>query len=112
MTSENFQGVSLEDQIQQVESEYDLLAKKKKELNELKQLRDDIKIEVIKELERIYNFEVFNENMSNFIEKFDDFLVSLDDYIKISSDTSKASLLEKIPILRDISNFMKDIGDG
>ena len=112
MTSEKFQGVSLDEQIQRVEDESDLLAKKKKELKELKQLRDEIEIDVIKELEKKYNFKGFNENMSNFIEKFDDFLVSLDDYIKTGSKTSKASLLEKIPILRDINNFLKDVDNG
>jgi len=80
MTSEKFQGISLDEQIQIVEDQSEFLAKKKKELNELKQLRDEIEIEVIKELEKKYDFKGFNENMSNFIEKFDDFLVSLNDY--------------------------------
>ena len=112
MTSETFQGVSLDEQIQIVEDQSELLAKKKKELNELKQLRDEIEIEVIKELEKKYDFKGFNENMSDFIEKFDNFLDSLNDYIKTGSETSKTSLLEKIPILKDINNLMRNIGDG
>lgn len=112
MTSEKFQGVSLDEQIQIVEDQSELLAKKKKELNELKQLRDEMKIEVIKELEKKYDFKGFNENMSNFIEKFDDFLVSLNDYIKTGSESSKTSVLKKIPILKDIIIFKRDMDDG
>lgn len=112
MTSEMFQGVSLDDQIRSIEDESELLDKRKKELKELKELCGSIEIEVINELEKKHNFKEFNENMSDFFGKFDDFLDSLNDYIKTGSETSKASLLEKIPILKDINSVIRDIGDG
>lgn len=112
MTSEKFQGISLDEQIETVGEQSEFLFQKMKELKELKQLRDEMKIEVIKELEKKYDFKGFNENMSDFIEKFDDFLVSLDDYIKTGSEPSKTSLLKKLPILRDIIIFKRDMDDG
>lgn len=91
----------LDQQIQEVKEQAKLLDKKTKELEEKKQLCDELKIDVIKELEKKCGLNDHKE----FEAQFDKFLTLLEDYLKTGSKESKKSLIEIIPVLRDLNKW-------
>lgn len=102
----------LDQEIQELEDQGKLIAKKRKELEDKKQLCNELEIDVIKELEKKYDFEGYRKNMSQFCDKLNDFLLSLDNHLNKNSKESKKVLLEKIPPLRELAEFIKNFEDG
>lgn len=115
MTSPIFQG-NLKEQLERAheereifEEEVRLAAEKEEKLKQFVDLCEQVKKDVIRDLDDKYHFN----HMGQFIEKFDGFLVSLDNYIQNpKSKEYKESLQEQIPVLKEITEFFKNLREG
>ncbi|NJD53543.1 MAG: hypothetical protein FIB07_11825 [Candidatus Methanoperedens sp.] len=112
--TDDMMGLDLDLQIDQLGEEAKLIAKKKKELLEKrnKQFCDLIKNEVINELEKKYDFKGYRKNMGEFCNKFDEFLVDFEKNIDTNTKETKKALKEKIPPLREFTEFIKKFNEG
>lgn len=105
MTSPNIEGLDLDEQVR-------LLGEELKRKEELRKFRDEVKREVIKELEKEYKFKDYMTNMDMFSEKFNNFIDLLNEYIKTDSTDAKESLLEQMPFLKAAISFMRNFRRG
>lgn len=77
------------------------LQKQMKDIEEKNEQCEIIKTDVIKELEKEYNFKSFKD----FKKEFGIFLNLLDEYFRTGSEESKQSVIDKIPVLRDLNKW-------
>jgi hypothetical protein len=79
-------------EIREVEEQAKLIANRKKELEDKKQLCEEIKIDVMIELDNKYHFERINQS----IDKFNEIVPLLVSYINNPNSKLKVSLVKKL----------------